>query len=359
MSIDQQPFGKNYLGEPVTLITLRNANRVEIGIMTHGGTIFSLKTPDKNGTLADLVLGHDRAEDYTDATPYFGCITGRFANRIKHGRCPVEGRIVQLAPNDENGHHLHGGIRGLDKRNWIPTILAEQNSLLLEYVSPDGEENYPGNLSIEVTYTLNDNNELIIHYEAKTDRATPINLTNHTYFNLGGHNSGDCLNHRAIIHAETFFPTDSQSIPTGEIRSVTDTPFDFQTLEKIGARIDADDEQLLFATGYDHNYCLGTAGKMKAAARVEDPKSGRILEVETTEPGLQFYSGNKLDGSVIGKENTAYKKHGGFCLETQHWPDSPNHPEFPNTILQPGKTYQSTTIYRFSNMREKTIRSGA
>lgn len=348
MPVKKDPFGTNIYGEAVDCFTLTNPSGLRVRIMTHGGVILSIEAPDRDGTFADIVFGHDTAEEYTADTPFFGCITGRFANRINRGRFTLEGKEVQLATNNNEKHHLHGGERGFDKRIWTPTLLEEQNGVRLEYRSPDGEENYPGNLPVRVTYTLTDHNELRIRYEAETDQPTPINLTNHSYFNLAGHNAGDCLDHRVVINADSFLPTDADSIPTGEIRSVKNTPFDFQTLETIGSRIDEDDEQLRFALGYDHNYCLGTDGEMKPAAKVIEPHSGRVLETFTTEPGVQFYTGNHLEGNVRGKGGFVYPFRGGFCLETQHWPDSPNHPNFPDTLLRPGKTLFSETVYRFS-----------
>ncbi len=348
MTIQRTPFGTDHGGEAVDCFTLTNPSGLRVRIMTRGGVILSIESPDRNGNFADIVLGHDTAAEYSDATPYFGCITGRFANRINAGRFTLDGKNVQLATNNSGRHHLHGGERGFDKRIWTPTVLEEQNGVQLDYLSPDGEEAYPGNLSVRVTYTLTDDNDLRIRYEARTDQPTPVNLTNHTYFNLAGHDAGDCLEHRVLINADSFLPTDADAIPTGEIRSVKGTPFDFQTLEPIGARIDADDEQLRFAGGYDHNYCLDTDGKLKLAARVIEPQSGRVLEAFTTEPGVQFYTGNHLAGDVRGKGGFIYPFRGGFCLETQHWPDSPNHPDFPDTILRPGTPFTSETVYRFS-----------
>lgn len=348
MTVKREAFGTNCYGEAVECFTLTNKSGLRVRIMNHGGVILSIETPDRNGTLADVVLGHDTAEEYTADTPYFGCITGRFANRINGGRFTLDDKAYQLALNYHGKHHLHGGERGFDKRVWSATPLEKENGVQLEYLSPDGEENYPGNLSVCVTYTLNEQNELSIRYEAETDRATPLNLTNHTYFNLAGHDAGGCLDHQLMLCSDAFVATDADSIPTGEIRSVKNTPLDFQISEPIGSRVDADDEQLRFGLGYDHNFCLKQTGRLELAARVVEPRSGRILETFTTEPGVQFYAGNYLDGKVRGKGGFAYPFRGGFCLETQHWPDSPNHPEFPNTILRPEERFESQTLYRFS-----------
>lgn len=359
MTVKREAFGTNGYGEAVECFTLTNESGLRVRIMNHGGVILSIETPDRNGVFADVVLGHDTAEEYTPYTPYFGCITGRFANRINGGAFVLDGKTYQLARNNNGKHHLHGGERGFDKRVWSATPLEEENGVQLEYLSPDGEENYPGNLSVRVTYTLSEQNELCLRYEAETDRATPVNLTNHTYFNLAGHTAGDCLGHQLMLCSDAFVVTDADSIPTGEIRSVTNTPFDFQALpaacehkratrETIGTRIDSDDEQLRFGLGYDHNYCLQQTGRLELAARVVEPQSGRVLETFTTEPGVQFYSGNHLEGDVRGKGGFIYPFRGGLCLETQHWPDSPNQPDFPNTILRPGDVFRSETVYRFS-----------
>jgi len=347
MNVKKTAFGMNGFGEPVDCFTLTNATGLRVRIMNHGGVILSIEMPDRQGKLADIVLGHDTAEEYTADTPYFGCIAGRVANRINKGHFTLDGTDYQLAVNN-GSNHLHGGERGFDKRVWTATVLDAQNGVRLELLSPDGEENYPGNLSVSVTYTLTEKSELKIRYEAETDRPTPVNLTNHSYFNLAGHDTGDCGEHELTLYADTFVPTHANSIPTGEIRPVENTPFDFRSATLIGERIDADDEQLNFARGYDHTYCLGTTGELTLAARVVDPHSGRVLEAFTTEPGVQFYSGNFLEGNMRGKGGFIYPFRGGFCLETQHWPDSPNQPTFPNTILRPGETFTSETVYRFS-----------
>jgi len=349
MSVTRKPFGKNYFGEDVELFTLTNANGLIIKIMNHGGTIMSLETPDRDGKLADIVLGHDTAEEYGPRTPYFGSVIGRYANRIKNGRFVLNGKPYQLFLN--NGpNSLHGGQRGFDKVVWNAEPQPETNAVKMTYLSKDGEENYPGNLHVTLTYTLTDNNEIKIDYTAKTDKATPINLTNHTYFNLAGHDAGYIGAHILMINANYFLPTDKTAIPCGELKPVAGTPFDFTSPVPVGERIDADDEQLNQAGGYDHTFCLNknSESELSLAARAFEPSTGRMMEVFTTEPGIQFYTGTFLDGTLKGKNGHMYEWRGGFCLETQHYPDSPNQPQFPNTILQPGETFVSQTIYRFS-----------
>lgn len=350
---EPQPFGQTPEGTPVDLYTLTNANGVEVRATTYGGIIVSLRVPDKDGQLEDIVLGYDALAGYLDETPYFGAIIGRYGNRIAKAQFTLDGETYQLAAN--NGpNHLHGGVKGFDKVVWQAEPFKNETGvgLAFTYTSPDGEEGYPGTLNAKVTYTLTDDDELIFDYEATTDKATPVNLTQHTYFNLAGNGEGDILDHALMIHADAFTPVDATLIPTGELRPVDGTPFDFRQPTPIGARIDEDTEQIRFGPGYDHNFVLkredAAADSLVLAARVTEPKSGRVMEVYTTEPGLQFYSGNFLDGSITGKNGVVYAHRTGFCLETQHFPDSPNKPDFPSTILRPGETYRSRTIYKFS-----------
>ena len=352
-----QPFGMTHRGEAVSLYTLKNAHGMEAKVLDYGGIILSLRVPDRNGRLDDVVLGFDSLGDYERGSPYFGAIIGRYGNRIARGRFTLDGRTYTLATN--NGpNHLHGGVRGFDKVVWTAAQFERGDSvgLVLNYTSPDGEEGYPGTLRATVTYTLTGKNELIFDYQATTDRPTPVNLTQHSYFNLAGDGKGDILGHVVTLNADRFTPVDSTLIPSGEIKSVAGTPFDFRTSTAIGARIDRNDEQLRYGRGYDHNFVLnkggqggqgGTGGDMTLAARVYEPTTGRVMEISTTEPGLQFYSGNFLDGTLRGKHGVVYGHRSGFAMETQHFPDSPNKPAFPSTILRPGEEYRSRTIYRF------------
>ncbi len=333
--------------------TLKNTHGMELRVLDYGGIIVSLAVPDRTGRVDDVVLGFDRLEDYERSSPYFGAIIGRFGNRIARGRFTLDGRTYMLATND-GPNHLHGGMKGFDKVVWKVSPFERQDStgLVLRYTSPDGEEGYPGTLRTTVTYTLTDGNELIFDYEATSDRATPVNLTQHSYFNLAGDGRGDVLDHVLTLNAHSFTPVDSTLVPTGEIRSVAGTPFDFRAPTAIGARIGQDDEQLRYGGGYDHNFVLDKdraeqRGAAMLAARVYEPSSGRVMEVFTTEPGVQFYSGNFLDGMLTGKRGTVYRRRSGFALETQHFPDSPNHPDFPSTILAPGREYRSRTLLWF------------
>ena len=339
MAVFKEAFGANSYGEEVERITLMNSTGMVVRVMTHGATILSLETPDRNGALADIVLGFSTAAEYGPGTPYFGATIGRFANRMALGKFSLDGVDFQLACNGDGIHALHGGVRGFDQRVWRADVLEDQNAVRMTYCSPDGEENYPGNLEVSVTYILTEENELKIDYWATTDRATPINLTNHTYFNLAGHDTGFCGGQRMQINADGFVPTDGTGNPLGELWPVEDTPMDFRTPMAIGKRIDADYDPLRSgdSPGYDHTYCIRQAseGELTFAARAEDPVSGRAMEVFTTEPGVQFYAGNFLDGTDRGKTGTFYPWRGGFYLETQHYPDSPNRPQFPNTILRP------------------------
>jgi aldose 1-epimerase len=349
--IKKSPFGKTADGQEVSLYTLTNARGAQVSIITYGARVQSIKVPDPHGKFADVVLGYDNLDGYLKDTAYFGAIAGRYANRIAHGEFKLDGVTYHLPLND-GPNSLHGGFQGFDKRVWsakdVSTPQAE--ALELSYLSKDGEEGYPGNLSARVVYTLTPRNELRIEYWATTDKDTIVNLTNHSYFNLAGGGTGDILGEILTINADHFTPIDPTFIPTGEIRSVAGTPFDFRKPTAIGARINEDNQQLKFAKGYDDNFVLNRDGKkgLVLAARVYDKASGRQLEVWTTQPGLQFYSGNFLDGSLHGKGGVAYGYRDGFCLETQHFPDSPNHPNFPSTVLKAGGHYHELTVFQFS-----------
>lgn len=350
MDIKKESFGRMADGTPVDLYTLANANGVEIKLSNYGGIVVSLMVPDRNGAFEDVVLGLDTLEEYVEKSPYFGCIVGRYANRIAKGRFALDGVEYTLAQNDGE-NHLHGGIKGFDKVVWEAKAVKGDEAVGLEltYLSKDGEEGYPGNLSVKVIYNLTDDDEVRIEYFATTDRTTVVNLTNHSYFDLAGGVSGDILDHELMIHADRFTPVDETLIPTGELRSVQGTPMDFGQTVAIGARIEQDDKQLIFGNGYDHNWVLDKPARSLAlAARVHEPTTGRVLEVYTTEPGIQFYTGNFLDGSITGKGGKVYERRCGFCLEAQHFPDSPNQPGFPSTVLRPGEEYAHTTVYRFS-----------
>ena len=312
---------------------------------------FSLLVPGRDGNLGDVALGYDALDGYLEATPYFGSIIGRYGNRIAGGKFTLDEEEYSLAVN--NGPNaLHGGDKGFDKVVWQAESFQNDEGVgvIFSYTSPDGEEGYPGTLEATVTYTLTDADELVFDYHAVTDKATPVNLTQHMYFNLAGDGAGDILGHELMLNASRFTPVDSTLIPNGEIADVAGTPLDFKESNTIGARIEADDEQIRFGGGYDHNYVLdrGEGDALALAARVHEPTSGRVMEVSTTEPGVQFYSGNFLDGSITGKGGHVYERRNGFCLETQHYPDSPNQPDLPSTILQPGQEYRSRTVYTFS-----------
>jgi aldose 1-epimerase len=349
--ITKKEFGKTQDGQVADIYTLVNQNGVEAQITNYGAALVSLKVPDRSGKFEDVVLGYPALGGYENDKAFFGGTIGRYGNRIAHGKFVLNGTTYKLATND-GPNHLHGGTRGFNKRLWTAkdTSGASGPSLTLTYLSKDGEEGYPGNLSVRVTYTLTDSNDLKIEYGATTDKETVVNLTNHSYFNLAGQGNGDILDHELMINADRFTPVDTTLIPTGELRKVSGTPFDFTHATAIGARINQEDEQLKFGKGYDHNWVLNRAkaGALELVARLSSPKSGRILEVWTTEPGLQFYSGNFLDGSVHGKEGKVYAHRSALCLETQHFPDSPNHADFPSTVLKPGQKFQSTTVYKFS-----------
>jgi len=346
--VQQQDFGTRD-GRPITLYTLTNAHGVEVRAMNYGGIILSLRVPDRKGQLADIVLGHDKAEGYMPNPPFLGAIVGRYANRIANGTFTLDGKTYTLPKND-GPNTLHGGItRTFDKVLWDGEPLKGKNGVAFTYLSKDGEEGFPGNLKVTVTYTLTDSNELVIDYTATTDKATPINVSQHSYFNLKGEGNGDILDHEIMINADKFTPVDKNLIPTGELRAVKGTPFDFTKSTKIGARIEDSYEQMVLGHGYDHNFVLSRKGPgLSLAARVYEPTTGRVLEVTTTQPAVQFYTGNFLDGTVTGKEGHVYKHRYGFCLETQHFPDSPNHPDFPSTILKPGEKFHQTTVFKFS-----------
>ena len=347
--LTQGRFDRTPDGQVVDLITLRNAAGVEVKVLTYGGTILSLRTPDRAGAQDDIVLGFDSLAPYLDKSPYFGCLIGRYCNRIAKGQFTLDGRTHSLATNNRP-NHLHGGTKGWDKAVWTAETFqtAESVSVQLKHTSPDGDEGYPGTVNADVTYTLTDKNELVVDYHATTDKPTVINLTQHSYFNLTGAKATDILGHQLTLYADRYTPVDATLIPTGELASVEGTPFDFRESTAIGARINEPHEQIKRGLGYDHNFVLTRAGAMLApAARVVDPATGRTLEIATTEPGIQFYSGNFLDGTLTGKGGRVYGHRAGFCLETQHFPDSPNHPAFPTTTLLPGEEYRSKTVFTF------------
>lgn len=349
----KEPFGTTPDGIAVYRYKLTNAGGMEVKIITYGGIIQSIQVPDRDGRMGNVALGFANLDDYIARNPYFGCITGRYANRIARGRFTLDGHTYQLTTNDGQ-NHLHGGARGFDKYVWEAAEVpgADHVGLKLSRTSPDGEENYPGALAVSVTYTLTNDHELRIDYHAMTDAATIVNLTNHSYFNLAGEGSGTILDHELWLNAGRYTPVDTTLIPTGELAPVAGTPLDFTSQERIGARIRDGFEQLVLARGYDHNFVLDRQQPndtaLIPAARVVEPQSGRKLEVLTTEPGIQFYSGNFLEGTLVGSGGKVYRQGDGFALETQHFPDSPNQPNFPSTVLQPGQVYQTTTIYKFS-----------
>ncbi|MGH9529786.1 MAG: aldose epimerase family protein [Terriglobales bacterium] len=349
-TMQKQAFGKTDDGQQMDLYTLTNAKGMQVAITNFGGTIVSIKVPDKNGNIADVVLGYDDVSGYQGGKAYFGATIGRYGNRIAKGKFTLDGKTYQLPLND-GPNTLHGGIKGFSQRVWTAKDVSGPagQALQLTYLSKDGEEGFPGNLHVKVVFTLPSTNELKIDYSATTDKDTVINLTNHSYFNLSGKGEGDILGTELKINASRFTPVDSTLIPTGEMRSVKGTPFDFTKSTAIGARINQDDEQLKLAGGYDHNWVLdaGKTVSLHLAAEAYDPTSGRVLEVLTTEPGVQFYTGNFLDGTIHGKGGKVYNKHDAFCLETQHFPDSPNHPKFPSTELKPGEQYHTITVFKF------------
>jgi aldose 1-epimerase len=349
-AIQKQHWGTLESGETIDLYTLRNANGIEARVTNFGGRLASLKTPDRRGEFGDIVLGFDTLEGYVQKNPYFGALVGRYANRIAHGEFQLNGRKYTLARNN-GGNALHGGLRGFDKVAWQAREVdsAQGRALELGYLSKDGEEGYPGNLQVTVRYTLTDANELRLDYVAMTDKDTVLNLTNHSYFDLSGSFAGEVVDSVVTINADRFTPVNANLIPTGELRPVDGTPFDFRIATKVAARIDEKDEQLVFGQGYDHNYVLNRSGNSPTLAAVaHDMHSGRVLEVLTTQPGMQFYTGNHLDGSVTGKGGVTYRFRSGMCFETQHFPDSPNRPQFPSTELKSSEHYRAVTVFRFA-----------
>jgi aldose 1-epimerase len=347
-SVTKDSFGKTKDGTPVEIFTLKNSKGSEARICNYGATVVSLKVPDRTGRFDDIVLGCNTLDDYLKGTPYFGCIVGRYGNRIAKGKFTLDDKEYSLPVNNPP-NTLHGGIKGFDKMVWDAKPLNSSAGPAVEfhYLSKDGEEGFPGNLSATVVYTLTESNELKVDITATTDKPTVVNLTHHSYFNLAG--KGDILGHEVMIAADKFTPADENLIPTGELRSVEGTPMDFRKPTLVGARIDQKDEQLQRGKGYDHNWVFNKpAGQLGLMARVTDPGSGRVMEVLSTEPATQFYTGNHLDGTITGKGGWVYKPRNALCFEPQHFPDSPNHPSFPTTVLRPGQTYRSTIIYRFS-----------
>ena len=349
LTIEKSPFGDTPDG-PADIYTLRNAGGMEVRITNYGGIVVSWLAPDREGNMADVVLGFDDIDGYLDGNPFFGALVGRYGNRIAGAKFSIDGETYALAAN--NGpNHLHGGAKGFDKVLWKAEEIREDDvvGLKLSYRSPDMEEGYPGNLDVQVSYRFDNDNALRIDYRASTDKKTICNLTNHSYFNLAGHGAGDILGHELLIEADRFTPVDSTLIPTGELRPVEGSPFDFRKPTAIGARINDDDPQLKMGGGYDHNFVLSRKGDaLERIAGAFHPGSGRFLEVFSTEPGVQFYSGNFLNGSKTGKGGAVYHHRNGFCLETQHFPDSPNQPEFPSTLLEPGQVYETSTVYRIT-----------
>jgi aldose 1-epimerase len=345
------PFGRLPDGTPVDVLTLTNARGLEVRAITYGGIVLSMRVPDRAGRFDDIVLGHDDLSGYLGSSAYFGAIVGRYANRIARGRFTLDGAVHRLTVND-GPHHLHGGVRGFDKVVWQASESREGTATVtFRHASPRGDQGYPGALSAQVSYTLTGRDELVFDYAASADAATPVNLSHHCYFNLAGAAgvaSADVLDHELTLFADAFTPVDETLIPLAAAAPVDGTPFDFRRRSAIGARIDADDVQLAHGLGYDHNFVLRRPGPgLVHAARLFEPTSGRQLDVHTTEPGLQLYTGNRLDGTVRGKGGRTYGRHAGLCLETQHFPDSPNHPDFPSTILRPGEEYRSRTILTF------------
>lgn len=353
-TVNPEDFNAVIENDSVGFYILRNANGMEITFTNYGQRIVSLHVPDKNGDFEDVVLGYGTLNEFVEKRNYYGSVIGRYGNRIGKGTFKIGDTTYDLVKNNGE-NHLHGGTKGFESVVWIVDGFSE-NSIAFSRVSPDMEEGYPGNLSIKVKYTLNDNNELKINYKATTDKPTVVNLTNHSFFNLKGEGNGDVTDHIMMINADGFTPVDNGLIPTGKIDPVAGTPFDFTTPKTIGSDINSDFEQLKIGKGYDHNYVINnepkTADGLKLAAKVTEPASGRTLDVYTSEPGVQFYTGNFLNGSDIGKTGKPYPFRGSFCLETQHYPDSPNKPDFPSTLLNPGEEYNTTTVYKFGVVEE-------
>ena len=349
LSIQKSNFGTLSTGEAVHLFTLTNNKGMQVGILDYGGIITSLLAPDKNGNYEDVVLGFDTLADYETRNPYFGALVGRYANRIAGGKFSLDGREYRLVQNNGN-NHIHGGTKGFDKVIWgaNPIEFADRVSLELSYTSEDMEEGYPGNLVCNVTYTLTDNNELQVTYRATTDKKTIVNLTQHSYFNLSGDFSRSILDHELQLKADEFVPVNDELIPTGDYAAVTGTPFDFNSMKKIGKDIESSHEQIRIGNGYDHSWVLKEYNsKIRLVSTVVHPSTGRVLEVYTTEPGMQLYTGNFLDSTLPAKGGGTYGRRSGFCLETQHHPDSPNQPKFPSVVLEPGQTYRSETLFKF------------
>jgi aldose 1-epimerase len=349
-TISEMPFGLTTEGDSVTVYTFSNEHGMEVKIMNYGGIITHLKVPDKNGVLEDVVLGFDKLADYEKGSPYFGAIVGRYGNRIAKGKFNLNGTEYILAQN--NGENsLHGGLKGFDKVVWDAKTFenAKGAGLILKYLSKDMEEGFPGNLDVTVTYTIKTNNEIEIDYQATTDKPTVVNITQHSYFNLTGNAKRDILGHEVMIKSEHLIPVDAGLIPTGEMMQVAGTPFDFNEITKVGARIEADNEQLQLGGGYDHCWVLNKSSEdaLEWVVKATDPESGRVFELATTEPGVQFYTGNFLDGSLTGKGGVVYEKRYGLCFEPEHYPDSPNQPNFPSVVLNPGDEYKTTTVWKF------------
>lgn len=345
--VDRKPFGTLPDGTQIDVFTLRNSKGAEARIINYGGLVISLKVPDRNGNMGDVVLGYDNLQGYLKESPYFGALIGRYGNRIANGQFTLDGKTYQLPKND-GPNTLHGGVKGFDKVVWTPKALAtpEGPALELTYLSRDGEQGFPGNLNVRAVYSLTEDNGLKLEYTATTDKPTVVNLTQHSYFNLAG--KGTILDHVVTLPADRFTPVDKTLIPTGELQPVEGTPFDFRKPTAIGARINQENEQLKFGKGYDHNWVINKGSELGLMARVEEKTTGRVLEVLSTEPGLQFYTGNFLDGSITGKGGWVYQFRNAFCMEPQHFPDSPNQPNFPSVVLRPGQVYKNTIIYRFS-----------
>jgi aldose 1-epimerase len=351
-NVTRAPFGAAPDGAGVELFTMTNAGGMQVQATNYGATITSIKVRDRSGALGDVVLGFSSMESYHANAPYLGVVVGRYANRIANAQFKLDGKTHKLPAND-GPNTLHGGLKGFDKVAWRPEPFERpgEAGVVLTHVSPDGDQGFPGTLTARVTYTLTDRNELAIDYHATTDGATVVNLTQHAYFNLAGEGAGPVLDHQLTLNADRYTPVNSRLIPTGELANVDGTPFDFRTAHAIGERINAGHPQLRFGKGYDHNFVINRQNDdLVLAARVEEPTSGRVMEVHTTEPGVQLYTGNHLDGKLVGKAGKTYGERSGFCLETQHFPDSPNQPSFPSTTLKPGEEYKSRTVYAFSTL---------